>query len=41
MNENDLEDACFTWLSELGYEVLTGDDVSPGGGDQDLTLIHK
>lgn len=35
MNENDLEDACFTWLSELGYEVLTGDDVSPGGGDQD------
>ncbi|EOW9288080.1 type I restriction endonuclease, partial [Vibrio cholerae] len=35
MNENDLEDACFTWLSDLGYEVLTGDDVSPGGGDQD------
>lgn len=35
MNENHLEEACFNWLSELGYEVLTGDEVSPGGSSQD------
>ncbi|MFN4054074.1 MAG: type I restriction endonuclease subunit R, partial [Alishewanella aestuarii] len=35
MNENHLEEACFNWLSELGYEVLAGDEVSPGGSSQD------
>ncbi|MFC1337392.1 MAG: type I restriction endonuclease subunit R, partial [gamma proteobacterium symbiont of Clathrolucina costata] len=31
MLENDLETACLTWLSDLGYTCLTGDDVSAGG----------
>ncbi|MCG7882593.1 MAG: type I restriction endonuclease subunit R [Candidatus Thiodiazotropha endolucinida] len=31
MLENDLETACLSWLSDLGYTCLTGDDVSVGG----------
>lgn len=35
MKENHLEDACFDWLSDLGYEVIMGDEVSPGGANQE------
>lgn len=35
MNENHLELACFDWLSEVGYEVISGDEVSLGGKSQD------
>jgi type I restriction enzyme R subunit len=35
MNENILEDATLDWLAELGYECLHGDEVSPGGADED------
>ena len=35
MNENILEDATFDWLSEMGYECLLGDNISPGGADED------
>lgn len=35
MNENILEDATFDWLADMGYECLLGDDISPGGSDED------
>jgi len=34
MNENHLEEASLEWLQAHGYEVLTGDDVSPGGAHE-------
>ncbi|WP_029889556.1 type I restriction endonuclease subunit R, partial [Polycyclovorans algicola] len=34
MNENHLESACLEWLSESGWECLTGDDVSAGGSQE-------
>lgn len=35
MTENHLEELCFDWLAELGYECLMGDEVSPGGSEED------
>lgn len=35
MTENHLEDLCFDWLAELGYECLLGDEVSPNGAEED------
>ncbi|MCI4411246.1 MAG: type I restriction endonuclease subunit R, partial [Thiotrichales bacterium] len=35
MTENHLEDFCFDWLAELGYECLLGDEVSPNGAEED------
>lgn len=31
MNENHLEQACLEWLEGLGFSILQGDTVSPGG----------
>lgn len=47
MNENDLEDLCFDWLSEMGFECIGGDQVSPGGPNaerehfSDVVLSHR
>lgn len=35
MTENHLEELCFDWLAELGYECLMGDEVSLGGSEED------
>lgn len=35
MTENHLEELCFDWLAELGYECLLGDEVSPNGAEED------
>lgn len=35
MTENHLEELCFDWLAELGYECLMGDEVSPNGSEED------
>lgn len=35
MNENILEDATFDWLGDMGCDCLLGDDISPGGSDED------
>jgi len=34
MTENHLEDLCFDWLAELGYECLLGDEVSLGAAEE-------
>ncbi|ARQ07756.1 Type I restriction enzyme endonuclease subunit [Macrococcoides canis] len=30
-NESYLEEACFEWLEEIGYEVVSGPDIAPDG----------
>src|SRR5690606_33052772 len=40
MNENTLEEVCFDWLNEIGYDCLYGDDISPGGDHEDRESYH-
>lgn len=35
MNENDLEDLCFEWLDDMGYECILGEKISPGAQQEE------
>lgn len=35
MSEQDLEDLCFEWLEDMGFECLPGDLLSPGTGQSE------
>ncbi|HQT03913.1 MAG: hypothetical protein B7X52_05290 [Thiotrichales bacterium 34-46-19] len=38
--KKNLEERCFDWLAELGYECLMSDEVSLGGSEEDQGLLQ-